>query len=493
MRMVMENESLICSALWEDLHRSPIETIASEISMVTNEIQEQLDYFEDWAAPQKVSTDLSNLPGSSAILADPLGVCCILGPWNYPLNLLLPPLAGCLAAGNTCLIRVPDADYCNKSAGLLFRLLKEYMDDEIVRVVEGTIEATKVILDQTFDKIFFTGGTYGAKFVARAAAEKLTPVVLELGGKSPAIVDSSADIPVASKRLMWGAFVNAGQTCIRPDYILVHVSIADRFIEAMKKAIDEMYLEGYGEIQKSPNFGRIANFKRYQDLIEMIQDGKDYIVKGGKFDEADRFIEPTIMDFGTDTNAFAASKIMEQEIFGPLSPVLRYESLDQALEFIRARPKPLSLYCFATNKSVSDRVLRETSSGGAVVNDCLLQMSNSALPFGGVGGSGMGGAYHGKASFDVFSHKKPVLYKPFYLDVTQRYPPYSALDDKILRFLLQPKPRKNIFLLKLGIGSIALAILLTYTIRHTDEGDPVLDLGTSILHHWKVIHKFLFQ
>lgn len=462
MRMMTENESLICSALWEDLHRNATETIASEFSLVTNEIQEQLDYFEDWAAPQKVSTDLLNTPGSSAILADPLGVCCVIGPWNYPFNLIICPLAGCLSAGNTCLVRVPDAEYCSKSAGLMFRLLREYMDEEIVRVVEGSIEATKVILDQTFDKIFFTGGTYGGKIVARAAAEKLTPVVLELGGKSPAIVDSSADIPVASKRIAWGAYTNAGQTCITPDYILVHISIADRFIEGMKEAIDDMYGKRHEEIQKTPNFGRIANTKRYQCLMEMLQDSKDYIVKGGHFDEAECFIEPTIMDFGTDTDAFAASKLMGEEIFGPITPLLRYESLDQALEFIRARPKPLTLHCFSSNKSMIERVLCETSSGGAIVNDCLVQKCNSALPFGGVGNSGLGGAYNGKASFDVFSHKKSVLYKPFYLDIPQRYPPYSPFDDKLFRFLLAPRPRKQMYFLKLGIGSISLAILLKF-------------------------------
>ena len=460
MRMIQENESLICSALWEDLRKNPTEAYGGEIDGILKEIQEQLDYFEDWASPQKVSNDIMNFPGSSAILSDPLGVCCVIGTWNYPFMLTLKPLAGCLAAGNTCLIRVPDPECSSSSARLIAQLVRQYMDDSIVRVVEGGIAATKAVLEQTFDKIFFTGGTYVGKIVARAAAEKLCPVVLELGGKSPVIVDSSVNIQVAAKRIAWGAFMNAGQTCISPDHVFVHVSVADRFFAVVEEAIDDMYGRGYSNILKNREYGRIVNARYCRRLVEMIEDSKDYIVKGGHCDEAQCFIEPTVMDFGTDTDAFVSSKLMGEEIFGPVMPVLRYESLDQVLDQIRERPKPLTLMCFTTNRLVRERVLRETSSGGAVVNDCMVQHANSALPFGGVGNSGMGGQYHGKASFDVFSHKKSVLYKTFYLDLAQRYPPYSLFDKKFLRLALSSKSRKSIFYLKVGFGSLVLAIVL---------------------------------
>ncbi len=458
-RLMNESKDLICQALYEDLHKSATEAIASEILSIQNEIQEQLDFFEDWASPQSVPHDPLNFPGSSEILSDPLGVCCIIGTWNYPFSLLLRPLAGCLAAGNTCLVRPPSNDTCVKSASLIAELLRKYMDDSIVRVVEGDVEATKAVLLQKFDKIFFTGGTGGGKFVARAAAETFTPVVLEMGGKSPTIVDSSVNMQVASKRVAWAAFLNAGQTCIRPDYVLVDASIGDQFIQGVKENVDHMWGKGLDEILKSPDYGRLVSARQYERVMGLVESDKKYIVQGGNGDEGQRCIEPTVMDFGTDTEAFASSKVMQDEIFGPIMPVLRYESLDQAIEFIRERPKPLTLYCFTTKKSVYQRVFRETSSGGGVVNDCLVQMSNSALCFGGVGDSGMGN-YFGKFSFDTFSHKKSIMHKTFYMDFPQRYPPYTPFAKKMLESLLTPRPRKQTQMMKLGFLSVVLAIAL---------------------------------
>ena len=458
-RMISENKSLFCSALWEDLHKSHTEAMFSEIALVEMEIQEHLDHFEDWAAPQKVSHDLMNIPGSSAIHSDPLGVCCIFGPWNYPIGLTLKPMVGCLSAGNTCLLRLPDPACSSECSKVLAQLVRQYMDDDIVRVVEGGIPETEAVLKERFDKIFFTGGSFVGKIVARAAAEYLCPVVLELGGKTPAIVDSSINVKIAAKRITWGAMLNAGQTCIRPDYLFVHASVADQFIEAVKEAIDTMYGKGHRAILKSPEYGRVINARACQRLVKKIEDGREFIVKGGHCEVDQCFIEPTVMDFGTDMDAFEVSKVMAEEIFGPILPILRYESLDHCLEFIRERPKPLMLYLFTKNRSLRDRVVGETTSGMVTVNDCMIHMTNSALPFGGVGPSGTG-QYGGKSSFDVFSHKKSVMYKTLRLDIPQRYPPYSEFDKKFLRVALYPRSRRLILLLKVFLGAIAIMIAL---------------------------------
>lgn len=458
-RMVTENKSLFSSALWKDLHKNSTEATFSEIALLEMEIQEHLDYFEDWAAPQKVSHDLLNMPGSSAIHSDPLGVCCVFGAWNYPIFLTLKPLVGCLSAGNTCLLKLPDPACCSESSRVLAKVVRQYMDADIVRVVEGGMPETEALLEQRFDKIFFTGGSCVGKMVARAAAENLCPVVLELGGKSPAIVDSAVNAKLAAKRITWGAMLNAGQTCIRPDYVLLHASVADQFIEAVEEAIDTMYGEGHRAIMKSPEYGRVINARACQRIVKKIEDGKEYIVKGGHCEIDQCFIEPTIMDFGTDIDAFEVSKVMTEEIFGPVLPILRYESLDQCLEFIRERPKPLMLYLFTKNHSLRDHVLTETSSGMVTVNDCMVLSTNSALPFGGVGASGTG-QYSGKASFEIFSHKKSVMCKSLLLDIPQRYPPYSEGDKKFIRFMLHAKPRRLILLLNVFFGSIAMIVAL---------------------------------
>lgn len=456
-RLIMENKDLISQALNDDLHKHPTESLASEILTTYNEIQEQLENFEKWASPQSVPHDPLNFPGSSEILSDPLGVCCIIGTWNYPFMLILKPLAGCLSAGNTCLVRAPSNDTCVKSAALIAELLRKYMDDSIVRVVEGDVEATKAVLEQKFDKIFYTGGPIGGKFVARAAAETFTPVVLEMGGKSPTIVDSSVNMQVASKRVAWAAFLNSGQTCIRPDYVFVEASVADQFIQGVKETIENMWGKGLEKILESPEYGRLITDRQYERVMTLVESDKKYIIYGGNGDEGQRCIEPTVMDFGTDKEAFASSKVMQDEIFGPIMPILRYESLDQVIDFIRERPKPLSLYCFTTKKSVYQRVFRETSSGGAVVNDCLIQNSSHSLCFGGVGESGMGN-YHGKFSFDTFSHKKSIMYKKFYLDFPQRYPPYTPFGKKMLESLLAPRTKKQTKMMRLGFLTVVVAI-----------------------------------
>lgn len=464
-RLIVEGTPLLCAAVWKDLHKPEFETAAGELALVKSDIQEHLDHLEEWAAPQPVSTDKLNIPGSSAIWSDPLGVCCVMGPWNYPVGLTLKPLVGCLAAGNTCLLRVPSDDQCSESSKVIAKLVREYMDPNVVRVVEGGIPATQAVLAMAphLDKYFFTGGSFVGKLVAKAAAEHLVPTVLELGGKSPCIVDQSADITIAGKRVAWGAFFNAGQTCVRPDYVLVHTSIADRFIQAVQDGRTHMYGKGPESNRSSPDYGRIVNIRSHQRLAQFIASAASTgcTMTGGDCNEDELFIEPTILDFGTDWKAFADAAVMQQEIFGPIMPILRYDSLDEALEFIQKRPKPLALYCFTTTTSVHQRVLKETTSGMAVINDCMVQVSNSALPFGGVGASGMG-SYGGKKSFDAFSHQKSVLYKTNWLDVPMRYPPYSEFSKKVMLALLVPIPRQQMRWLQLSVVVLGLSIASVY-------------------------------
>jgi len=460
LRMLTENESLLCEALWKDLHKNECEAMGGEIKLLHQELQTHLDHLDQWAAPQRVSTDLLNIPGSSAIVADPLGVCCVIGAWNYPILLTLMPVVGCLAAGNTCLIRVPSSRYSAESSKIMARLVRKYLDDKIVRVVEGVCEVTQAVLAQRYDLIFFTGGTYVGKMVARAAAEHLCPTVLELGGKSPCIVDASADVRVAAKRAAWGAFINAGQTCIRPDYVLVETTVADRFVAAVQTEIELMFGGGVS----NPHFGRVINARAHERLVKLIKASSDYVVYGGRSEASERFIEPTLLDYGNDAKAFGSAPAMLDEIFGPIMPILRYESLDRVLDFVNDRPKPLVVYCFTTRRSVRQRIVSETTSGTTVVNDCMMHMTNDKLPYGGIGLSGMG-SYQGKYSFDTFSHKKSVLYKTNWLDLPQRYPPYSPLDRKVLLTLLHPRPLWQIRLAKGLVWALALSLPLWLALR----------------------------
>lgn len=436
-KMVTEGQEVLCSALKEDLNKSMLEGFVAEVSFIQNEVQEHLDHLDDWMAPESVPTDLLNIPGTSEIQRDPLGVACVMGAWNYPVQLSLLPVVGAIAAGNTVLVRVPSDKYSTHASRAMATLLEQYMDPSVVRCVEGARDATTAVLRQRFDIIFFTGGSYVGKMVAKAAAEYLTPVVLELGGKSPCIIDSSADLTVAARRVTWGAFMNAGQTCVRPDYVMVHESVAEKFIAKVKDCIVQMYGRNAME---SDYFGRIINSRAHQRLTKILQDNKEFISYGGKADEDNKFIEPTILDFGRDFKAFATSSSMADEIFGPIMPIFRYSDISSVIHFINNGGKPLALYCFTTDHRIRNRILRQTSSGGAVVNDCIVHLSNSNLPFGGVGQSGMG-SYHGKASFDVFSHKKSVLHKTTWFDLPQRYPPYSPMSGAILKAVLAPRPR----------------------------------------------------
>ncbi|KAF0685105.1 Aste57867_22979 [Aphanomyces stellatus] len=438
--LLTEGQEQLEEAFLEDLHKHPTEVFSLELALVFAEIQEHLDYLDDWAAPQKVSTNLVNLPGSSAIISDPLGVCCIMDTWNYPVMLLFVPLVGCISAGNCALVRLPTHGTCDNITAVMASLIDQYLDPDIVQYVVGGIDANIAMLAEKFDLIFVTGGTTIGKIVARAAAETLTPVVLELGGKSPCIVDSNVDLQVAATRVAWGAFVNCGQTCVRPDYLFVHSKIAKEFMGLLVDRLDAFF---GGNPQTSDSYGRLVNAAQVNRLAAIIDADRPYVVHGGDVDAENRYIAPTLLNFKSDMRAFEASAAMQGELFGPILPIVYYDNVQDTIDFVNARPKPLSLYVFSNSqKQVVQPVLDQTSSGSACVNDVILHLTNSKLPFGGVGNSGMG-AYHGHHSFRTFSHQKAVMYKSTMGDIPFRYMPYTPTSAKVLKLAMMPISRQK--------------------------------------------------
>jgi aldehyde dehydrogenase (NAD+) len=354
---------------------------------------------------------------------EPLGVVLVIAPWNYPVQLLLSPLIGAIAAGN-CAVLKP-SEVTPTVSRLLATLVPRYLDPACVALVEGGVDETTALLRERFDHVFYTGNGAVAKVVMRAAAEHLTPVTLELGGKSPCIVDRNVDLEIAARRIVWGKFLNAGQTCIAPDYVLVHESRESELLDAMKRTLRAFYGD---DPKKSPDYGRVVNERHHRRLAVLLKDGE--VVAGGEADEATRFIAPTIL-----RNVAPDAPIMQVEIFGPILPVLRVASIDEAVAFVNARPKPLALYVFTRDAQVEEDVIARTTSGGACVNAPLWHIANPELPFGGVGPSGMG-SYHGRDSFETFSHRKSVVTKSTRVDPKMAYPPYSKLKTAILKRLM---------------------------------------------------------
>jgi aldehyde dehydrogenase (NAD+) len=347
----------------------------------------------------------------------------IISPWNYPIQLLLGPLVGALAAGNTALLK--PSEMAPHTAAALAELVPRYLDSDSIKVVEGGVPETTALLKERFDHIFFTGNGTVGRIVMRAAAEHLTPVTLELGGKSPCIVDRSVDLEVAAKRIAWAKFFNAGQSCTSVDYVLVHQSMEDALVHRLEAAVREFYGD---DPKESPDFARIVNERHHQRLSELLSEGE--LVCGGETDAETRYIAPTIIRGVTRD-----MKVMKEEIFGPILPVVSVRDIDEAIDFVNAGDKPLALYVFSRSAKRVKRVLRETSSGGACINECIAHMVVPELPFGGVGESGMG-AYHGRASFETFSHRKSVLEKSTKVDPPVRYPPYTDEKAKWMRRLL---------------------------------------------------------
>ena len=423
--MLVDHEADFDAALADDLGRAPILARITETGFVLNDIAHALKHLDGWIKPAKVRLPLHLGPGKAHVMPEPLGTVLIIAPWNYPIQLTLAPLVAALAAGNTVVLK--PSELAPATSAALARFVAEYLDPAAVQVVEGGVPETTVLLAEPWDHILYTGNGTVGRVVLRAAAEHLTPVTLELGGKSPTIVADSADLKVAARRVAFGKFLNAGQTCIAPDYVLVDESVAARFVDLLVAEIATMY---GSDPQRSADYGRIVN-ARHVTRLQGLLDGGGYaaVATGGSVDADDRYIAPTVL-----TGVSADAAVMADEIFGPILPVLTYsQGVSEAIEFVTARPKPLALYVFA-DSATADRVLADTSSGGAAVNQVLMQVAVPELPFGGVGPSGMG-AYHGKAGFDTFSHRKSVLRRTTKPDPKLAYPPYSAIKQRLLRKL----------------------------------------------------------
>lgn len=422
-QLLVEREAEIVAALSADLGKPAIEAFGAEVAFCKTELKLLRKRLPGWVKPQKVKAPLFVKPGNATIHRDPLGVVLIVGPWNYPFQLIFTPLAGALAAGNAALVK--PSEVSRETSALIARLLPEYLDPDAVQVVEGGVEETTALLEQRFDHIFYTGNGAVARIVMTAAAQHLTPVTLELGGKSPCVVDSSANLKVALKRIAWGKFYNAGQTCVAPDYILAHEDVYEDVCSGLKEVVESFYGRNP---RVSPDLGRIINKRHHQRLMRMMESG-DAVV-GGDGDEAELYIAPTVL-----RDVSPESRVMGEEVFGPILPVLKVPNMDKAARFINARPKPLALYVFAESEEAQQAVIQGTTSGGAAVNHTWLHLAVPELPFGGVGESGMG-AYHGKTTFDTFSHQRSVLEKPTRVDPALLYPPYTKTKAAWLKRLL---------------------------------------------------------
>jgi aldehyde dehydrogenase (NAD+) len=408
---ILQNKEKIETALWEDLHKSPEESYLTEISIVTGEIDNHIKHLKKWAKTKRVSTPIHLLPSSSKVIYEPLGVALIVAPWNYPFQLLINSLVGAISSG--CCSMLKPSPYTPNIAKVMEQMIAESFAPEYICVVQGGRETNTTLFNQRFDIIFLTGSPSLGKVVMKAAAQHLTPVVLELGGKSPCIVDADANINIAAKRIAWGKMINAGQTCIAPDYLFAHHSIKDELLDKIAGNIKEMY---GNNIKASRFYPRIVNQQAINRLEKLMNQGK--IHSGGEIDEKERFVAPTIID-----NVNPDFLIMQEEIFGPILPVMTFEHIDETVEYINKNEKPLAFYYFGKNETAKE-VLAKTSSGGACINDTLMHITNHNLPFGGVGNSGMG-KYHGHESFLAFSNKRAVVTTPTWIDLPLKYVPFK--------------------------------------------------------------------
>ena len=404
-----EYEKPLAEALWIDLHKSYEEAYLTELSIVYGEIRNHLRHLSSWAKPDRKSSPLAILPASSRIIKEPLGNTLIIAPWNYPVQLLLNPLVGAISAGCTAMLK--PSPYVPNVSRVLTEMIRATFPEEYIAIVEGNRQVNQMLLAERWDLIFFTGSPSLGKMVMEAASKHLTPVVLELGGKSPCIIDKSADLKVAAKRVAWGKALNAGQTCIAPDYLIIHEEVKDKFLRLLVKEWKHLLTK---DPQKAKHFVRIVSDKALERLIGYLDNGTIY--HGGKYDKAERYLSPTIL-----TDIQENAPVMQEEIFGPIFPVLTFKEINEVITFVTEREKPLALYYFGTN---GDYVLRHTSSGGACVNDVIMHIVNHKVPFGGVGNSGMG-SYHGKESFMAFSHRRAVISTPTWVDMPFRYMPYK--------------------------------------------------------------------
>ena len=411
-REIADNREDILTALQQDLSKSAYEGYLTEVGIVLDEIRFVRKRLTRWARPRRVRTNLFLVPASSYRYAEPYGVVLIIAPWNYPFQLVMGPLIGAMAAGNCAVIK--PSEFAPNTSRVIAKLISRNFDPAYIAACEGHAEVSQALLDQPFDYVFFTGSVAVGKLVMQAAARRLTPVTLELGGKSPCIVDRDIELKITARRIVSGKFINAGQTCIAPDYLLVHHEIKDRLIESIKDSIHDFF----GDDPKlSPDYPRIVNEKHFQRLVGLMQFGS--VIVGGQSDLPNLYIAPTVID-----EVSWGDPIMENEIFGPILPVLSYENIEETIPQIKKLPRPLALYSFSNNRQLNETILADLSFGGGCINDTLMHFANPHLPFGGVGNSGIG-SYHGQKSFETFSHRKSILKRSFRLDAPLRYPPYG--------------------------------------------------------------------
>jgi aldehyde dehydrogenase (NAD+) len=416
--VIKSYEQELTEAVYKDFQKGKFNTFLTEFAGVYVELDKSIKHMRKWGKVKRVGTNMLNFPARSYIVPEPLGVCLVIGPWNFPVNLTLAPAIAAIAAGNTVVIK--PSELTVHTSTVLSKMIRENFDPSFIAVVEGGIEETTQLLEQPFDKIFFTGSVPVGKIVYQAAAKNLTPVTLELGGKSPLIVAPDANLKVSVKRLVWGKFINAGQVCITPDYVLVHKSIEKEFLATLKKEIELAQFS-----LTNQNYAQIISEKHFDRLVSLIEPGK--VFTGGSYDRSKRFIEPTVL-----TNVSVDDKIMQEEIFGPVLPVLAYDDLDKAIVFIKSKPKPLALYLFSESSALRKKVLREVSFGGGSSNEVLMHFSNDHLPFGGVGHSGIGN-YHGEAGFKTFSHFKSFIQKPTLFEFPFKYFPYKGWKSTMIK------------------------------------------------------------
>ena len=410
---IINREAAICEALQKDLGKSEFEAKAAETQFVLAELNTAIKKMGKWCKPTYVLPSLANFPSTDFVCKEPYGQVLIIAPWNYPFQLVISPLIGAIAAGNTVVIK--PSELTPNTSALIYSLIDQVFPENYVKVIEGGVKTSQKLLNERWDYIFFTGSVNVGKIIYKAAAEHLTPVTLELGGKNPCIVDETASIPLAAKRIVWGKFLNGGQTCIAPDYILVHSSVKQDFIKEVRKAIKHAY---GNDSSLSPDYPRIVNQKHFKRLVELLKE--QTIIFGGDTNEAELFIAPTLINEPALT-----ADIMQGEIFGPLLPIISYDDFTEASTIISNFEKPLALYVFSTRIKRAKKWMQKFSFGGGTINDTIVHIVNKRLPFGGVGHSGIG-SYHGKKTFDIFSHQKSVVKRGNWLDLPLRYAPYAS-------------------------------------------------------------------
>ena len=422
-KSILENEEEIKKALKLDLNKSESESYMTEIGMTLSELSYDIRHVKSWCKNKRVGTPLAHFPSRSFILKEPYGVTLILSPWNYPFMLLIEPLIGAICAGN-CAVLKP-SEFAPNTANVIEKIIKECFEEDYVTVIQGDKDVSQALIEKNFDYIFYTGGTKVGKIVMQEASKNLVPFTLELGGKSPCIIDEKYNMHLAAKRLLFGKLLNAGQTCIAPDYVLVNENVKEELIEELKKVLKEFLGENVIENEDYPKIVNERHFARLSNLIE-----GEKILIGGKTDKKLLKIEPTILD-----NPKIDSKVMCEEIFGPILPIISYKTIEDAIAYVKKFEKPLALYMFTNDKKIQNKIMNEISFGGGCINDTIIHIANSNMGFGGVGYSGIGN-YHGKRSFDTFSHERSIT-KKYGLDFQMRYMPYNDFKDKLIRMFLK--------------------------------------------------------